>query len=147
MFHIIYRSVANTVFGQSELRDLLEQAKDFNRTNEISGCLLYYNREFVQYLEGNKSLLEDLFERIKIDSRHTQVDLLSDGNIYAREFPNWSMAFESLNGPNPQLEYLKLLLSSYFENDELYSHINPTTKKFWVVVKKMLATQAVEKYI
>lgn len=146
MFHIIYRSIANTVFGQSELRDLLEQAQHFNRTNKITGCLLYYDCEFVQYLEGKKSLLEEIFERIKIDSRHTQVDLLSSGSIYAREFPDWSMAFESFNGPNPQLEYLKLLLSSYFKNDDLYSHLNPTTKKFWVVVKKLLANQAVEKF-
>ncbi len=146
MFCIIYRSTANSVISQSQIRDLLEQAKNFNRSNNITGCLLYYSQEFVQYLEGDEFIITDLFEKIKMDWRHTRVNLLYSGHINGREFENWSMAYENFIGPNHRLEYLKLLVSSYFENINTYKHLNPTTKKFWVVVRTLLATQAVEKF-
>lgn len=134
------------VIGQTDILDLLTQAKDFNRKNDITGCLLYYDHEFVQYLEGNMLKVKALFERIKIDKRHKNVLLLFSGHIYRREFESWSMAYESFIGPNHSLEYLKLLVSAYFENLNIYKHLNPTTKKFWVVVKTLLSTQAVEKF-
>ncbi len=146
MFCIVYRSIQNPVIGQTEIRSLLEQAKDFNRANEITGCLLSYNNEFVQYLEGSKRDVETLFEKIKQDWRHREVNLLIRGPINGREFETWTMAYENFMGPNFRLEYLKLLVSSYFENTDTYTYLNPATKKFWVVVKTLLATQAVEKF-
>ncbi len=146
MFCIIYRSTANHTIGQSEIGALLEQAKAYNRANDITGCLLYYKHEFVQYLEGDELLVTQLFEKIKKDWRHAKIELLSIGHTYSREFENWSMAYESFIGPNQRLEYLKLLVSSYFEDKGLYEYLNPKSKKFWVVVKTLLATQAVEKF-
>ncbi len=146
MFCIVYRSVQNPVIGQTEIQGLLELAKDFNRANNITGCLLLYNNEFVQYIEGDKQRVEALFENIKKDWRHSEVNLLISGHINAREFDNWSMAYENFIRPNYRLEYLKLLVSSYFENTDVYEHLNPATKKFWVVVKTLLGTQTVEKF-
>lgn len=146
MFCLVYRSIQNPVIGQAEIQSLLEQAKDFNRANDITGCLLLYDDEFVQYLEGDKQRVEALFEKIKLDWRHSEVNLLISGHINGREFENWSMAYENFMAPNFRLEYLKLLVSAYFEDTNIYKHLNPATKKFWVVVKTLLATQAVEKF-
>ncbi len=146
MFCIIYRSTANPDIGQAEIQSLLEKAKTFNRANDITGCLLYYKHEFVQYIEGNQLLVTELFEKIKKDGRHAKIELLSNGHTYTREFENWSMAYENFIGPNQRLQYLKLLVSSYFEDTGNYRHLNPSTKKFWVVVRTLLATQAVEKF-
>ncbi len=146
MFCIVYRSIQNPVIGQTEIQALLEQAKDFNRANDITGCLLSYNNEFVQYIEGDKLRVEALLENIKKDWRHSEVNVLISGHINGREFENWTMAYENFMGPNFRLEYLKLLVSSYFENMDAYEHLNPATKKFWVVVKTLLATQAVGKF-
>ena len=146
MFCIVYRSIQNPVIGQTEIQALLEQAKDFNRANDITGCLLSYNNEFVQYIEGDKLRVEALLENIKKDWRHSEVNVLISGHINGREFENWTMAYENFMGPNFRLEYLKLLVSSYFENTDAYEHLNPATKKFWVVVKTLLATQAVGKF-
>lgn len=146
MFCIVYRSIQNPIIGQTEIQGLLKQAKDFNRTNNITGCLLSYNNEFVQYIEGDKLRIEALFEKIKQDWRHNEVNVLISGYINGREFENWSMAYENFMGANFRLEYLKLLVSSYFDNTDTYKYLNPATKKFWVVVKTLLATQAVEKF-
>lgn len=146
MFCVIYRSIADATIEQSNILDLLEQAKDFNRANDITGCLLYYNHEFVQYLEGDRAIVTALFEKIKRDRRHKKVQLLFSGHIYSREFEDWTMAYENFIGSKNRLEYLKLLVSSYFDQVNIHKHLNPTTKKFWVVVKKLLSTQAVEKF-
>ncbi|WP_139205090.1 BLUF domain-containing protein [Pricia antarctica] len=146
MFCLVYRSIQNPAIGQTEILSLLEQAKKFNRANDITGCLLSYNNEFVQYIEGSKRDIETLFENIKQDWRHSEVDVLISGHINHREFETWTMAYENFKGPNSRLEYLKLLVSSYFENSDAYTYLNPATKKFWVVVKTLLATQAVEKF-
>lgn len=139
MFCVIYRSIADVIIEQSDILGLLEKAKDFNRANDITGCLLYYEHEFVQYLEGDRVIVMALFEKIKKDRRHKNVQLLFSGHIYSREFEDWAMAYESFIGPNNRLEYLKLIVSSYFDNVNMHKHLNPTTKKFWVVVKKLLA--------
>ncbi len=146
MFCLVYRSIQNPVTGQTEILSLLEQAKDFNRANDIAVCLLSCNKQFVQYLEGSKRDVETLFEKIKQDWRHSEVNLLTRGHINRREFETWTRAYENFVGPNFRLEYLKLLVNSYFENTDTYKYLNPATKKLWVMVKTLLATQAVEKF-
>lgn len=146
MFCIIYRSIQNPLIGHTEIQDLLEVSKEHNRSRKITGCLLLYDNQFVQYLEGNKSDVELLYSKIKEDWRHSEVDLLIQGHINHREFENWSMAYENFMGPNLRLEYLRLLVSSYFENADTYEYLNPATKKFWVVVRTLLTTQAIGRF-
>lgn len=138
MFNLVYRSTASPAFGQSQIKDMLKASRDFNVKNDITGCLLYYNGEFLQYLEGDQAKVMDLFEKIKEDYRHFQITLLSYSHIYSREFDHWSMAYENFLGANHQLEYLKLLISSYLEMPQASIRPNPTTKSFWNAVKKLL---------
>lgn len=51
-----------------------------------SGC-------FAQILEGPQAAIEETFERIQQDDRHSDVALLEFASIPQRAFPNWSMAF------------------------------------------------------
>ena len=146
MFCVIYRSIAETTIGQSDISNLLKQAKTLNRANDITGCLLFYDNEFVQYLEGDRVRVTMLFEKIKRDQRHTNVQLLFAGHIYSREFEDWTMAYEDFMDSNTGLKPLKLALSSYFNQVNTYKHLNPTTKKFWVVVKSLLSSRSVEKF-
>ena len=70
----------------------------------ITGLLLYANGSFMQLLEGSKDRIDFLMERIKNDPRHRQVDVLQQGYIAERQFPNWSMAF--LNFASPKVRKL-----------------------------------------
>lgn len=146
MFNLVYESTANSVFEQSQVQDMLEHARDFNSRNKITGCLLYYHGAFLQYLEGDQSTVLKLFERIKEDDRHSQVILLSSSHIYSREFDTWSMAYENFLGANHQLEYLKLLISSYMEVPKTAISPNPTSKRFWTTAKKLLNFQLCQKF-
>ena len=55
MFCLIYRSAANPSFKQGDIQKMLKKARLYNEKQGITGCLLYYKGEFIQYLEGNQS--------------------------------------------------------------------------------------------
>jgi len=58
----------------------------------------------MQSLEGEESVVRELYARIKADVRHTSVFTLIDQPIEEREFPEWSIAFHDLDdSPIPAL--------------------------------------------
>lgn len=58
--------------------------------------MLFHNQEFLQILEGDKVVVQLLFEKIKKDKRHTHVSLISQDETPSRSFTGWSMAFQSI---------------------------------------------------
>lgn len=87
-----------------QLYDLLLQARDFNKKNNITGLLLYAPTAFLQVVEGNEDVVQKLYDRIIIDCRHFQVTQLENGNIAKREFGDWSMAFHDLSEKPPEVK-------------------------------------------
>lgn len=138
MFCLVYRSVAKPSFKQSEVEKMLKKARIANRNLGITGCLLYYAGEFIQYLEGNQIKVLELFDRIKKDKRHTDIELISYGERDSREFDQWEMAYENFLGENDQITYLKLLVSSYMEEPKKISNMHPASMSFWETVSKLL---------
>jgi len=99
MFYtIIYISRATQKMSEDDLVDLLNVSRKNNILNDVTGMLLYRNGEFMQALEGEKSKIEALYDKISKDSRHDQIVVLSRKNIVERVFSNWSMGFENLSG-------------------------------------------------
>lgn len=96
LYELIYRSEVNTNVSDSDLRNILSAARDYNQQNGFTGCLLYNNRQFVQVLEGEFNALNMLYAKIRRDSRHNQVVTLHMQEIESRAYPDWSMAFKSL---------------------------------------------------
>ncbi len=80
--------------NDKDFEDILEVAQKFNGENNITGCLLFHNQEFLQILEGDKQVVLFLFERIKKDKRHTHVSLITQGEIQNRSFTGWNLAFQ-----------------------------------------------------
>jgi len=65
MFSLIYRSVAGESFSNEEVYQMLSIARDFNAEHDITGCLLFHNRRFLQLLEGEKDKVHQLFSLIE----------------------------------------------------------------------------------
>lgn len=131
-------SNANFPFEEPQVQSLIEHARGFNNSKNITGCLLYYNGIFIQYLEGDQANVLALFDGIKKDNRHSQVTLLSSSDINEREFETWNMAYENFIGSSHQLEYLKFMISLFKEPTNTVIKPNVTSKKFWAAVKKLL---------
>ena len=89
---------------ERQLYDLLLQARDFNKKNNITGLLLYSPTAFLQVVEGNRDVVQKLYDKIIMDCRHFQVTQLVNGNIAKREFGDWSMAFHDLSEKPPEVK-------------------------------------------
>lgn len=76
-----------------DLEDILQRSRTNNIEAGITGALMFNNGCFAQILEGELAALEQTFERIQQDARHSDVSLLALEPIDRRSFPNWAMGF------------------------------------------------------
>ena len=95
---LVYVSTAAHAFEQPDLDMLLLQSRTYNARADITGMLLYKDREFMQALEGPLDGLRALLAKIEADPRHQNLTILADGPIRKRSFAGWEMGFQRLDG-------------------------------------------------
>ncbi|MFM7429455.1 MAG: BLUF domain-containing protein [Flammeovirgaceae bacterium] len=93
-YHLVYISYA---IPPSDEAELLNQARNHNKKEEITGMLLHVNGKFIQVLEGDQRKVKQLYHRIENDERHKRVTLLLEGESANRIFDKWSMGFKNLS--------------------------------------------------
>ena len=97
LIQLVYASSANEAFKEDELLTLLEQARQKNLRLGITGMLLYKGGNFLQVLEGEESVVMNLYATIQSDQRHHQIMTVSKRTIAERTFGEWQMAFVNLH--------------------------------------------------
>ncbi len=105
LYELLYTSVAKHSMSPNELFELLEQSQEKNLRLNITGFLVYHNREFMQIIEGEKETVLYLYDTIANDERHTSVKTFWEHSISERGFSKWSMGFinpENLNLSTPK---------------------------------------------
>jgi len=75
-----------------QLAGLVRRASERNAQSGLTGALICSPGYFAQVLEGPADALEETFERIQIDPRHSEVEVLYLTAITERQFGNWGMA-------------------------------------------------------
>ena len=78
-------------FGDKTLHRILSQSSFNNEKNNITGALICRKDLYLQYLEGPAYKVDELYSKIKTDSRHKGVKLLEDTRSKRRLFSNWAM--------------------------------------------------------
>ena len=99
MLSLIYVSTLVKLLNDEELLDILKASRENNSSKDVTGLLLYKGGNFMQVLEGPDEAVEALYEKIKTDPRHKDVNVLSREQVSARQFPAWEMAFQNLDNP------------------------------------------------
>lgn len=94
---LVYLSSCRPPMSEEDLEELLRQAKSHNAQVNVSGILIYNDGNFIQYLEGPETAVTSLFEKIKLDPRHTNVTRLDFAHIQSRVFGDWWMGFRELS--------------------------------------------------
>jgi len=69
----------------------------------VTGVLCCSGGIFLQVLEGGRSAVNRLYNRIAADPRHAQVELLSYEEIGERRFAGWAMGQVDMARLNPAL--------------------------------------------
>jgi hypothetical protein len=77
--------------------DILARSSRNNRAANVTGLLVFHRGWFLQVLEGPLEVVDDTFDRIRRDERHTDIRTVADLPIAARAFGEWSMAAERLD--------------------------------------------------
>lgn len=90
---IVYRSRSVGPFTDTDLFYLLAHARDNNARLGLSGIFVYDRGYFFQWLEGRDEPLGHVWNRIRGDERHTDVEVLVDQQIPTRLFEGWHMQF------------------------------------------------------
>ena len=93
---VIYVS-EKTDTSSDSLTDIYDISQKNNSESGISGCLLIGSNSYLQLLEGPDSAVENLYSKIKMDSRHKKVKKLFDQYIEEKSFSSWSMKFAPFN--------------------------------------------------
>jgi hypothetical protein len=95
---IAYMSDRNSDCTQTEIKDILSSCKKNNPTLEITGVLLYSDSKFIQMVEGESKTIIGLYDKIKLDSRHHNVRMISYRSIKEKSFPSWHMGARKIVG-------------------------------------------------
>ncbi len=102
ILRLIYVSRASFIDNEGPDRDneldsnvveILATAREFNREARISGALYFADGFFFQCLEGKASVVYPLLERIKQDSRHTDLKVSYCKSVRRRLFKEWTMKY------------------------------------------------------
>jgi hypothetical protein len=97
MRQIVYVSLSSVPGDSADLVGILNQSRHNNAIDGITGLLWSDGKSFLQAIEGPRVSVEACFERIKRDTRHYYLTVLSDRRITTHEFGSWNMVHRRAN--------------------------------------------------
>lgn len=98
MLTIAYASRALISARSPDMLEVLRACMRNNARLGVTGALYYDGRQFYQVLEGDDTVIACLYDTIRNDPRHTDVQLLLRQPITQRRFDGWSMKFVDGSG-------------------------------------------------
>jgi hypothetical protein len=113
LVRLMYASRAADSVNSDVLAAILKKSKSNNPPIGVTGVLCFSGGIFLQVLEGGRSCVSGLYNKIACDPRHHDVVLLSYEEVSERSFAGWSMGQVNLSRLNPAL------LLKYSERPEL----------------------------
>jgi hypothetical protein len=99
----VYASRARTPLAEEVLDSILEQSRENNPLQGITGMLCFTNDIFVQVIEGGRDEVCELYNTIVRDDRHRDVRILIYEEISERRFGSWTMGQVNIEKINPSL--------------------------------------------
>jgi len=99
----MYASRAAEAVRPETLNAILKKSTVNNPGIGVTGVLCFSGDIFLQVLEGGRSQVSKLYNRIGQDPRHTDVVLLSYEDIDERSFSGWAMGQVNMSRLNPAL--------------------------------------------
>lgn len=87
---VCYISNFSENLDQNSISELISNVDTKNKSRGITGLLIIRNKHFFQILEGKKEKIDELFEIIRMDSRHRGIIKLLDTRIEDRIFKDYN---------------------------------------------------------
>jgi hypothetical protein len=103
LVRLLYASRAAEPVTPELVDAILRSSHSHNPALGITGVLCYGGDVYMQVLEGGRSAVNNLYNKIVRDSRHREVMLLLYEEIAERRFAGWTMGHVNLKKTNPSL--------------------------------------------
>ena len=91
MLQLAYVSRASNTLAPDDVFKIIETSARNNSRDDLTGFLIFAENRFFQVVEGSRSAIDALLSRLGEDTRHSQIEILSQTEIAQRAFPNWRM--------------------------------------------------------
>lgn len=94
---LVYESRPTDALTKEQFRDILNKSQYKNIRLNLSGLLIFHAGKFLQLLEGGKKEVDELFEAIRHDPRHTDIKVVLESDCQFRSMPSWVMGLSTDN--------------------------------------------------
>jgi hypothetical protein len=91
LWRLVYVSDARPGLTGKDLDEILISARRRNFFLDVTGMLMLVGGRFCQILEGTEENVNQVFDLIRIDPRHSNAQVLETKAIMKRSFPDWTM--------------------------------------------------------
>ena len=88
---ICYISTLLEEISEQDAKRLASKFSAMNTQVGITGCMGIRRLEVMQVLEGPRNVVQGLFQRIQVDSRHVGITLMVSTDVSRRRFAGWGM--------------------------------------------------------
>ena len=103
LVRLLYASRVAPSVNAETLSAIMRSSRANNPKAGVTGVLCCSDGIFMQSLEGGRSAISKLFQKIATDPRHSDVVLLSYEEIAERRFSGWAMGQVNISRLNPAL--------------------------------------------
>lgn len=91
------------------IADIAATSRIANMAAEITGLLVFDGSRFCQQIEGSQKAVLKLLEKICLDSRHENVQILHHQFLVKRRFSRFSLGYTMIDDDNDVLAHLEQL--------------------------------------
>ena len=93
LVRLVYVSEVTKGFGGDDIKQILEAARIKNGEMGVTGMLCFHRNYFLQCLEGGRTEVNNVYQRILKDDRHSNILLVDYQEIEEREFTDRTMGY------------------------------------------------------
>lgn len=90
---LIYYSKSTNLLKLEDINQILRKSGENNAKIGVTGCLYFNENFFIQILEGGRSEVSQLYSKISVDPRNSEIVLVEVNSIEEREFADWGMLY------------------------------------------------------
>ena len=114
---LIYESKAlPELLEADELKRLIALASERNKESGITGLLVFTGDRILQALEGPTRYVNQLYNKIVVDPRHSEIELISYESIDTALFYDWTMRLVDLTSVSADVKKLMLMKYPHIED-------------------------------
>jgi hypothetical protein len=103
LVRLLYASRATSPIRPELLAAILRKSTHNNAALGVTGLLCHTDDVYLQVLEGGRSAVSSLYNRIAQDPQHRDVTLLTYREMAERNFAGWTMGQVNMSRLNPAL--------------------------------------------